>query len=328
MRAPDFWTATTTGAKALSVVLSPLGVLYGASVAWRRKTTHPFRSRARVLCVGNLTAGGTGKTPVALAFAHMLEERGCRVAFLTRGYGGELAGPVLADTAWHTAADVGDEPLLLAAAARTIVARDRALGAAFADRMDIDVIVMDDGLQNFDVVKDASVIVIDSETGFGNGRLIPAGPLREGLSGLKRADAVILMGDGHVSLPRTQVPVLRARAEPLDPTALQGRRVVAFAGIGRPEKFFRMLHQMGAEIVDTSAFPDHHVFSRAEMTRLRSLAREQTAELVTTEKDYLRLRPTERDGIHPVPIHVIFDDEAAARKILDKAMPSAEVRVL
>jgi tetraacyldisaccharide 4'-kinase len=327
MRAPEFWTAPTPGGRMLRTMLSPLGALYGASVALRRATARPYRSKARVLCIGNLTAGGTGKTPVAVAFARRLEERGCKVAFLTRGYGGSVEGPVLADPIWHTAAHVGDEPLLLAGTARTIVARDRAQGANFADRNRIDVIVMDDGFQNFDIVKDASVVVVDSETGFGNGHLIPAGPLRESPRGLGRADAVVLMGKGRAPLPHIPVPTLRAHVELRNVEALRGHRVAAFAGIGRPEKFFDTLQRAGAHVAAASPFPDHHVYTAHELATLRALARGQKAQLVTTEKDYYRLPLAERDGVVPVAIDVVFEDEALMNAILDKVMPPPEERM-
>jgi tetraacyldisaccharide 4'-kinase len=321
MREPEFWNSRNS---ALGALLSPLGALYGASVAWKRRTARPFRPHARVLCVGNLTAGGAGKTPVAQTLGRMLEERGCKTAFLTRGYGGSIEGPVLADPIWHTAADVGDEPLLLAGTARTIVARDRAQGAVFADRNKIDVIVMDDGFQNFDIVKDTSIVVVDSETGFGNGRRIPAGPLREGLSGLERADAIVLMGDAPSPLPPTRVPVTRARLVPNHAVLLQGRRMVAFAGIGRPEKFFNMLRLAGANLIEARAFADHHVFRAAEMTDLFAAAVRHSAELVTTEKDYFRLPPQGREGITPIPVHVVFEDQALIERMLDSVMPPAE----
>jgi tetraacyldisaccharide 4'-kinase len=327
MREPEFWNSNTGGARALRALLSPLGSLYGASVAWKRKTAQPFRPQARVLCIGNLTAGGTGKTPVAQAFGRLLEERGLKTAFLTRGYGGTEEGPVLADPVWHTAAEVGDEPLLLAGVARTIVARDRAQGAVFADRNHVDVIVMDDGFQNFDIVKDAALVVVDSETGFGNGLKIPAGPMREGIEGLERADAIVLMGDAPSPLPPTRVPVTRARIQPRDGLHLKARRMVAFAGIGRPQKFFDMLRQSGALLFETFAFPDHHVFTAAEMTSLFNSAVRHGAELVTTEKDYYRLPLDGREGITPIPVHVVFDDQALVERILDQVTPAPEERM-
>lgn len=325
MREPEFWTAETTGARALRTLLTPLGALYGASVEWKRHSAKPFRPHAKVLCVGNITVGGTGKTPIALELARMLEEeRGCKIAFLTRGYGGKLAGPVLADPCWHTAADVGDEPLLLASVARTIVSRDRAQGAVLADRNKIDTIVMDDGFQNFDIVKDASIVVVDSETGFGNGHMVPAGPLRESVAGLDRADVIILMGDGHAILPHTKTPIMRARLEPRDPFAIKDRNLVAFAGIGRPEKFFDMLRGTGARVFGSYAFADHHVYSDNELKQLRVVARQQKAELVTTEKDFYRLPLHERDGITPIRVHVAFDDAVGVKALLDKVMPDFE----
>lgn len=324
MREPEFWHSNSTGARALRTLLSPIGSIYGASVAWKRKNAKPFRPNARVLCIGNLTAGGTGKTPVAQAFGRMLEDRGLKTAFLTRGYGGTNEGPVLADPIWHSAADVGDEPLLLASTARTIVARDRAQGANFADRNHIDVIVMDDGFQNFDIVKDTSVVVVDSETGFGNGLKIPAGPMREGVEGLERADAIVLMGDAPSPLPPTHLPVTRARLEPDHAVLLQGRRMVAFAGIGRPEKFFNMLRHAGANVLEAQAFPDHHVFTAAEMTALFAAAVRHGAELVTTEKDYYRLPIDGREGVTPIPVHVVFDNPELVERILDSVTPAPE----
>jgi tetraacyldisaccharide 4'-kinase len=257
----------------------------------------------------------------------MLEERGLKTAFLSRGYGGSIEGPVLADPIWHSAADVGDEPLLLAGTARTIVARDRAQGANFADRNHVDVIVMDDGFQNFDIVKDVSVVVVDSETGFGNGLKIPAGPMREGIEGLNRANAIVLMGDAPSPLPPTNVPVTRARIEPDHAVLLQGRRLLAFAGIGRPEKFFDMLRAAGATVVETGAFADHHVFSAAEMSALLASAIRHGAELVTTEKDFYRLPLDGREGITPIPVHVVFDDHELVERILDQVNPTPDERM-
>src|SRR5215471_299078 len=210
MRAPEFWTSNGAGAATVAALLSPIGALYGFSVRAGQVSTKPYRARARVLCVGNLTAGGSGKTPVALALGLMLRARGKTVAFLTRGYGGRSRGPIIVDPARHSAADVGDEALLLAAKALTIVAHDRAQGAALADAKGIGAIVMDDGFQNFQLAKDLSILVIDAETGLGNPRLIPAGPLREPPdTGFRRADALILMGTGEPKLPRFAGPSVR-----------------------------------------------------------------------------------------------------------------------
>ncbi|HEY4265316.1 MAG TPA: tetraacyldisaccharide 4'-kinase [Micropepsaceae bacterium] len=315
MRAPEFWK--TNGVAA--TLLSPLGVLYGWSVRARKARSHPFRPKARVVCVGNLTAGGSGKTPTAIALAHALAARGRKIVFLSRGYGGSLRGPVLIDHAHHSPAQTGDEPLLLAVHGATIVARDREQGARFSERLDADIIVMDDGHQNFQIAKDVSLIVVDAQAGFGNGKLIPAGPLREPVApGLARADGVVLMGDGRPPLGSFAGPILRARLVPTAPDALKGRSVFAFAGIGRPEKFFAMLRALGANVLAAQPFPDHHRFTVFELSALKESAQKTGALLVTTEKDYVRLDPMARHDIVPVPVHAAFNDISALGALLDR----------
>lgn len=317
MRAPDFWTRTDFVSRLVGALLTPFGWLYGASVAYRASHSHPYQAACRVLCVGNLTAGGTGKTPIAIAIAKALIARGAKPVFLTRGYGGNVRGPAFV-TADDRATHVGDEPLLLAAVAPVIVSADRAAGAKLAEDNGFDTIVMDDGLQNFSLVKDLSVVVVDAGDGFGNNRILPAGPLREPvMQGLKRTQAVILNGDGLApKLPGFAGPVLRTKLVQVGPS-MRGRRVVAFAGIGRPAKFFETLSQMGAEIVEQRAFGDHHVYTQADMARMKARARSENALLVTTEKDYVRLTATERDGIVPLPVEAIFDDLPGLDALLD-----------
>ncbi len=318
MRAPEFWTKETGLGQALGMALSPLGALYGLSVRIKQLSARPFRPRARVICVGNLTVGGTGKTPVAIALARMIADQGRRVAFLTRGFGGQLGGPVKVEQGKHSAREVGDEPLLLAAVAPTIVARDRAKGAALADTL-ADVIVMDDGFQNFSVAKDLSLVVVDAGQGFGNNRLIPAGPLRERPEhGLARADAAILIGEGNCAFPAFTGPTLRARFAPADDLKLSGRKVFAFSGIARPEKFFRTLNEMGATLVETRSFPDHYIFSAADMECLKTRADALDAHLVTTEKDFVRLDAETRQGVLAVPIRAVFENVAACSALLGR----------
>ena len=220
MRAPSFWRHK--GAAAL--LLAPLGKLYGASVAFKAANARPYRTPMQVICVGNLTAGGSGKTPVAIAVGQMLAARGKKPVFLTRGYGGKERGSALVKD-HHTARLMGDEALLLARTAPTIVSSDRAIGAALAVDEKADVLVMDDGHQNFALAKDLSLVVIDGTAGVGNGMVLPAGPLREPVAqGLKRADAVVIMGEGNPDLAGYGGPVLRAWLEPL-PHDLAGRKV-------------------------------------------------------------------------------------------------------
>lgn len=321
MRAPEFWLRDDWTARCAAVGLTPLGWLYGAVTDWKRAHAAAYTPRAKVVCIGNLTVGGSGKTPVVLAVLQMLLAQGLRVAVLSRGYGGHQACPTFVDRERHGAADVGDEPLLLAAAALVIVARDRRLGAELADTRDIDVIVMDDGHQNFGLAKNLSVVVVDAQTGFGNGRIVPAGPLRESpRNGLARADAVVLVGQGNPELPGYTGPILRAQIVPSDGSNLRDRKVVAFAGIGRPDKFFDTLRTLGADLVETIAFEDHHVFDASEIAMLRIKAKESGARLVTTEKDFVRLPPGDREDISVLPVHAVFDEPERLQRLLDGAL--------
>jgi len=309
MRAPDFWQHDGLWPR----LLAPLGALYRASVARKARAALPLRMDMPVVCVGNLTAGGSGKTPVAIAIAQTLIARGRTVFFLTRGYGGTAKGPVRV-TDDDSAAHVGDEALLLARTAPVIVAADRSAGAKLARREGADVIVMDDGHQNFSLHKDLSLVVVDGQAGFGNCRMIPAGPLREPVAqGLARADAVIVMGDGDPGLEGFAGPVLRAHVA-VDAAPLAGQSVFAFAGIGRPQKFFDSLAAAGVRIQGTRAFADHHPYSAAEIAALKATG----LPLATTEKDWVRLSPAQRAGIAAVPATARFDDPAALAGLLDR----------
>ena len=308
MRAPEFWKHRGK----LALLLAPLGWIYGASVARKARNAAPYRSPARVICVGNLTAGGSGKTPVAMAVAEQLITRGKKVFFLTRGYGGSVAGPVLVKG--HSAEAVGDEALLLARVAPTIVARDRAQGAKLAVAEGADVIVMDDGHQNFSLAKDLSLVVVDGAAGFGNGLMVPAGPLRESVAqGLARADAVIVIEDGGPDLRGFSGPVLRAHLA-AEGESFRGRRVFAFAGIGRPEKFVETLRGGGAAVTGAQFFADHHPYSAAEITALRRWAGD--ALLVTTEKDLVRLDARLGAGIECLKVRARFATPALLDSLL------------
>ncbi|MGB8363657.1 MAG: tetraacyldisaccharide 4'-kinase [Rhizomicrobium sp.] len=318
MRAPDFWSRCDWTAQVAANALAPLGWLYGAATDWKRRHTQPYTAHAKVICVGNLTVGGSGKTPVVLAITRMLQARQLQPVILSRGYGGRVVDAMFVDRAVHRVADVGDEPLLLAAAAPVIVARDRRRGTALADAHGADVIVMDDGHQNFALAKNLSIVLVDAVSGFGNGRILPAGPLREFVrNGLARAGAVVLVGEGSPALPGYSGPVLRARLVPSDGSVFSGRKLVAFAGIGRPEKFFATLRTLHADLVGTISFGDHHVFHASEIARLKAKARNNNAMLITTEKDYVRLTPVEREGISVLPIRAQFDQPDVLQGLLD-----------
>lgn len=324
MRAPDFWTGNDVAARLTAAALSPIGAIYGATVALKAARAKPYRSPAKVICVGNLTAGGSGKTPVARAVAQLLRARGFRVFVLSRGYGGRLHGPVLADPARHSANEVGDEPLMLAATAPVVVSHNRAAGAQLAETHAADIIVMDDGHQNFSLAKDLSLVVVDSTEGFGNKRVLPAGPLREPVAqGLARADAVVMMGDKAMALPGFTGPVLRARLVPEDEREFVGKRAVAFAGIGRPAKFFDSLKRTGADLLEAHVFPDHHVYRAGELQKLKRRAAELDAVLVTTEKDFSRLRREQRNGLSLLPVGVRFEEPMRLNQMLDAVAPDA-----
>lgn len=324
MRAPDIWTRTSTAARLAVRALAPLGWLYGRTVVWKARHAMPYRPRASVICVGNLTAGGSGKTPVTIAIARTLAARGLRPVILSRGYRGRIRGPAFVDPEANSAVDTGDEPLLLARAAPVIVARNRAHGAQLADAEGFDAIVMDDGHQNFGVAKDLSIVVVDAETGFGNSRVLPAGPLRESVAqGLARAGAVILAGDGMPPLPGFDGPVLRAHLVPGDTEGLQGKQVVAFAGIGRPQKFFDTLQALGVTIIEACRYADHHVYTASDIARLKAKARGRGAMLITTEKDFVRLAPLQRENIAVLPVRAVFDDAAALDRLLENLNPQA-----
>ena len=320
MRAPDFWYRAPGPASAL---LAPLGAAYDLASRLRRSLIRPERVAVPVLCVGNLVAGGAGKTPVALDLARRLAARGRAPHVLSRGYGGRTGGPLRVDPEWHDAATVGDEPLLLARAAPTWVARDRLAGARAAMAEGAGCLLLDDGFQNPRLAKDLALVVVDGEAGFGSGRVMPAGPLRETVArGLARAQAVVLLGeDRHgiaAALP-PGLPLLRARLRTgPEAEALRGRPVVAFAGIGRPEKVFATLRELGAELVETHGFPDHHPYGGAEVEALLVTAKRRGALAVTTEKDAVRLPEPLRARVTVLSVALAWDDEAALDALLER----------
>jgi tetraacyldisaccharide 4'-kinase len=315
MRPPDFWQRTDVAARLTSAILAPLGWVYGASVAYRAKHARPFRPRAKVICIGNLTAGGTGKTPIALEIARLLLARGSRTVFLTRGYGGRVRGPHFV-AASDRFPDVGDEALLLAAVAPVIVAPNRAAGARLADEQGFDVIVMDDGHQNFSLAKDLSFVVIGA--GFGNNRMLPAGPLREPVAqGLKRADAIVVTGNAPSSV-NASLPLIESHLVPTGEVPWPGKRVIAFAGIANPERFFSLLTNLGANVIEVRAFGDHHRYSAKEIGQLMSRAYAENAVLVTTEKDFVRLSPKQREGIERLCVRVEFKQPEVMARLLDQ----------
>ncbi|MBI1211886.1 MAG: tetraacyldisaccharide 4'-kinase [Alphaproteobacteria bacterium] len=310
MRAPDFWYRPRDTEAQL---LSPLGWLYAAAGRMRRAMATPSKASVPVICIGNLTVGGTGKTPVAIAIAKRVEALGMKPGFLTRAYGAHIKGPMAVDPTLDDATTVSDEPLLLAAHAVTVCSPDRPAGARLLVSKRVQAIIMDDGFQNPRLQKDLSLIVVDAERGFGNGEVIPAGPLRERVAdGLARAQGVVLMGEGEVDLP-VPLPVFRAKLVPLDEDAalVRNQRVAAFAGIGMPDKFFATLANLGATLAIARPFPDHHPYKDDELIDLLNAATAANAQLITTEKDWVRISPAFRDRIRALRVRVQFDRASA-----------------
>ncbi|MES5484229.1 tetraacyldisaccharide 4'-kinase [Bradyrhizobium sp. INPA03-11B] len=338
MREPAFWHRPSSW---IASLLSPLAALYGA-VAARRMRQSGADAGITVICVGNYHVGGAGKTPTVLALAKLLRELDERPVVLSRGYGGRLAGPVKVDRERHTAADVGDEPLMMAATLPVVVSRDRAAGLALARAQDASVILMDDGFQNPSVLKDACLIVIDGARGVGNGRVIPAGPLRAPLSPqLARTDALIVVGEGNAAakiaadLASRGKPVLSSHLKPDQASlaALRGTRTLAFAGIGDPARFFNTLHSSGVDVVRSQAFPDHHAFTADEIEQLTADAKADALTLVTTEKDLTRLRGPDgmqasAQAIVPFAVTMQFDDAAGLRRFVTDQLFKARDRRL
>lgn len=332
-RAPRFWWLPRPTLAAM--LLRPLGWIYGV-VTLRRMRQPGVELPVPVICIGNFIAGGAGKTPTAIAIAEMLARRGETPFVLMRGYGGRLAGPVEVEPDGHAAADVGDEPLLMARHVRTVVARDRQAGGRLAHGLGASVIVMDDGLQNPSLTKRLKLAVVDGTSGVGNGLCLPAGPLRAPLAAqIGEVDALVIIGDGEAgqrvaAAARSQNrPVLAARLKPLESAAerLRGREALALSGIGRPEKFAATLAEIGAIVVAEQAFGDHHPYTDEDVAQVIATARTHNALIATTEKDWTKLSAlwpnAEAERLIVLPVRLAFHEPDRIAGLMESSLRRA-----
>lgn len=316
MKAPFFWYQSQGF---FSSLLLPLGWLYGRAGKIRSASKKTKRFEIPIISIGNIVCGGAGKTPTAIALAQLLQERGYTIHFVTRGYGGKEKGPLLVTPSHHIAEHVGDEALLLAQHAPTWVAKKRSDGVQKAIEKGAQLIILDDGHQTTGLYKDVSLVVVDLFQGFGNGCVIPAGPLREDLSGgLKRADGFIGIGKGTV---KGLQPFFKAKSVP-HPLTLPTKRVIAFCGLGFPQKFYMSLETAGFELVLTDTFPDHYQYTNDDLLSLQKLAHKHDSALITTRKDWVKIPPSWQKQLHVLDISIEFEDsEKICEFILQKIIP-------
>lgn len=319
MKTPAFWQHKNI----LSHLLLPASWLYDVLSKAKRQRIQSAALPVPVICVGNLTAGGAGKTPVALALAEALKPHYPGAFFLSKGYGGRIKAPTRVDPCRHTARDVGDEPLLLTGTLPTVIAHDRMAGAQFAISQGATLILMDDGFQNPAIRKDFSLLVIDAKTGFGNGRILPAGPLRESpAEGFARAQAIVMLNVPNALPPLpSDLPVFSAAASIAAPEEhYRAKRYVAFSGIAYPQKFFDTLGALGADVVKTIPYPDHYLYTHRDIAELQDTAREYQTTLITTAKDAVRLPPEIRNQVEVLPITIVFNDKERLLALIDSAI--------
>ena len=329
LKTPSFWYRNDENEPLLEKILTPFSWLYRIGYEIHQHSVTPGSLGFPVICIGNLNAGGTGKTPTAIALMDLVRKNNLakKPFFLLRGYGGGERGPLLVDPARHNSWITGDEALILAAHAPTIIAVDRVQGAMLAAKHGADLVLMDDGLQNPGIQKDIKIVVINGEMGFGNGKMLPAGPLREPLhKGLARADLFILIGEDKRNtsalLPPGK-PVIRTHLEPFLSTPLdRNKKYIAFAGLGYPEKFFSFVRDhLNLDLVKTVSFPDHYPYTEDDVKNLDARAKEWSADLLTTRKDFLRLPDVPGVTVHSADIRLAWNNENELESFLQSRLP-------
>ena len=321
MKAPGFWTEEGITA----TLLSPVGALFGVFGRWRWRFASPVRAGIPVVCVGNLVAGGAGKTPVALSFAALLQQKGHATHFLSRGYGGTIRGPHRVDRRCDSPTTVGDEALLLAVVSPTWVSVDRVAGVRAAAQAGAEIVVMDDGFQNPSIGKDFSIIVISDEQEFGNKRVMPSGPLRESIRrGFSRTNVVVVIGQISSKLQDLippKIPIFKAIFEIKKYNEIfKGKNVTAFAGIAYPNKFFKTLEDQGAKVIEKISYPDHYIYNENDLLSLAETANKTKSILVSTQKDYIRIPKSYRSLVNTLEGEIIFKNEELLIEILSNVI--------
>ncbi len=308
MKTPSFWTSSNI----TSTTLKPLGKIYAWVTSLRINHIIPQKITKPVICIGNITAGGTGKTPVAISIAKLLQQEGKKPFFVSRGYGGKLKD-ILVDKQKHKASEVGDEPLLLARQAPVVINPNRFAAAQKALNHGAEIIIMDDGFQNPGLYKNLSFLVFDGGIGIGNGLCVPAGPLRENFDeGIKRAQAIIILGEDKHNLTKKirNLPIFNGKVIATKPS-VNNNNIIAFAGIGRPEKFYTSLRELGFNLLQTIDFPDHHQYNKAELIKLIDMAKKENALLFTTSKDFVKIPSELQKNFNVLEIDILWENQAA-----------------
>lgn len=304
MKTPNYWDKKNLIAR----LLFPLGKLYAFATSLRIILNKAKKCSKPVICIGNLTAGGTGKTPVAISIAKILQNAGYNPFFISRGYGGKLQDVIV--NKQHSPTEVGDEPLLLSRQAKVAINSNRYLAANKAIDNGANIIIMDDGYQNPILAKDFSLLVFDGGFGIGNGYCIPAGPLREDFKqGLKRANAVLIIGKDEHNLAKqiNNIPIFYGKVTAIKPNTAN-KRAIAFAGIGRPQKFYNSLCELGFQLIETIDFPDHHYYNEAELEKIIQKSQEQNCEIFTTSKDLVKIPHKLQKHFQVLEITIEFDN--------------------
>jgi len=330
LKTPRFWFKKDS---VLALVLSPISKLYEFSGHLIQKKAKPVSVKTPLICIGNATLGGGGKTPTAIAVGKILDELNLKYGFLTRGYKGETKGPFRVNALYHTAKQMGDESLILGKTAITYVAKDRVKGAQKMDRLGLNAVVLDDGYQNPKLKKDISLLVVNGMIGFGNEAVFPSGPLREPIEdAVKKADAVIIIGDVSEQISSfiktVTVPVFFATVQSFFPKEIdKTTKLLAFCGLAFPKKFFNSLEDQSFNILKKIPFSDHHLYTERDISDLREKARSLGAKLITTEKDYVRLSKTQKKYVTYVPIELCWKDKKEVKAFLNKKIKLCQEKI-